>query len=64
MDYGGVLAIVPSLRDPGVASSPPASGRCEVQGLGATSGRPTRASLEDLGLKKVADLLQKRDKLG
>jgi aldehyde:ferredoxin oxidoreductase len=36
----------------------------EFEGFGVESGRPTRATLEDLGLKKVADLLQKRDKLG
>ena len=35
-----------------------------LRGWNKTNGRPTRASLEKLGLKAIADQLEKENKLG
>ena len=36
----------------------------EFEGFDTASGRPTRKTLEDMGLKKAADILQSKGKLG
>ena len=34
------------------------------EGFNTTNGWPTRRTLEDMGLKKVADVMKSKDKLG
>ena len=36
----------------------------EIEGLDKGSGYPVRKTLDDLGMKKVADLLKSKDKFG